>query len=468
MLRRGLDYSLPVCMAATTAALVIDAPGAAWVARVALLCYLAVQWRRLPAMARGVLLVGLALTIGVFFYRPQPWPLLLAGLDRFCFFATFIAALGLLRISAQHSQLVRDAGRVLVRQRPGRRYPTLALGSAIFGVIINMGVLNLFGAMINRSNSLKAAGGHPAVQQARERRMVLALLRGFALVPLVSPLGITLAVILSNMPSLRWATIAPVAFPTGALFFALGWLVDWTQRPRALGSLVPEIRPAPLTPLARFLLLAVAITLSVFATGLIVGVRLPVAVLIACPFIAIIWLALQRRRLGGGTGVPRALMLLGRHARLIFGANRNEIAILGGSAFIGAMITPLVDKQLLSQALVASGLHGAPVAVAAMLTVTALAQIGLSPIITVTLFAGLLADTSLSGVAPVVLATALMSAWTLSMLSSPFTAAMQILAQMIRRSPYTIAWRWDGLFFLLAVPMLSLWLFVLDALIPPG
>jgi MFS family permease len=95
-------------------------------------------------------------------------------------------------------------------------------------------------------------------------------------------------------------------------------------------------------------------------------------------------------------------------------------------------------------------------AVAAMLLVVALAQIGLNPIVSVTLLASLLGDGV--GADPRLLAVGLMCAWSLSMISSPFTASMLVLSQLIDRSPYRIAWRWNGLFFVLVVPMLALWL----------
>lgn len=450
-------------MVGTLMALTADSELGQWMARPALLLYLLVQWPRQGLLARVLQLAGLAGTALIALLHDDPLPILVNALDRFCFFATFVSSLGLLRVSALRSRLVRQAGQVLIRQRPTWRYPTLSLGAALFGLIINVGVLNLFGAMVQRSNSLKAAGGSAEVQQVRERRMMLALLRGFALAPLVSPLGITMAVILSNMPTLRWSTLAPAAFPTAGLVFLIGWALDWATRPRGLN--VPTTRSASLGPLFRFTLLAGAITLTVFAINLLGGVQLPVAVLIACPLSAFTWLALQRRRLGGGMGIRRALALVGRHSRLIFGANRNEIAVLGGSAFIGALIIPLVDRTALANGLLDSGLYGPSAAAAAMMVVLALAQVGLNPIVSVTLIAGLFADTHVIGLEPVVLAVALMSAWSLAMISSPFTAAMMVLSQLIRRSPYTIAWRWDGVFFLLLLPVLIGWLFVLNTVL---
>ncbi len=459
-LRRALDYTLPVCMFGTLLALTANSEFGQWMARPALLLYLLAQWPRQERLARGLQLVAVTGTVLVAVLHSDPLRIILDALDRFCFFATFVSSLGLLRVSAMRSLLVRQAGQVLIRQQPTWRYPTLSLGAALFGLIINIGVLNLFGAMVQRSNSLKAAGGDLKVQQVRERRMMLSLLRGFALAPLVSPLGISLAVILSSMPSLRWSTVAPVAFPTAALVFVIGWALDWLTRPRHLNA--PRPQPAALTPLLGFAALAGAITVLVFAISYFGGVRLPVAVLIACPLSAFTWLALQRRRLGGGTGVRRAAALMYRHSRLIFGANRNEVAVLGGSAFIGSLIIPLVDRAALASALLDTGLYGASAAAVALLVVLTLAQLGLNPIVSVTLIAGLFSDTHVIGLEPVVLAVALLSAWSLAMISSPFTAAMMVISQLIQRSPYTVAWRWDGLFFMVLLPVIVGWLFVLN------
>lgn len=456
-----LRFSLPICMIGTLMALTANSELGLWMARPALLIYLITQWPRQGLLAKGLQTVAVLLSLLVAVFHSDPLPILLDAWDRFCFFATFVSALGLLRVSAMRSRLIRDAGQVLIRQRPTWRYPTLSLGSALFGMIVNIGVLNLFGAMIQRSNSLKAAGGDRAIQAVRERRMIMAMLRGFSLAPLVSPLGVTLAVILSSMPQLSWSRLAPVAFPTAAIVFALGWALDWWLRPRHLTAPVVT-RPSP-EPLFRFIALALGITVLVFVVSVGLDVRLPVAVLIACPLSAVGWMAVQRRRLGGGTGVVRAVTLLGRHSRLIFGASRNEIAVLGGSAFLGGLLIPLVDQAWLGDLLIATGLHGAPAAVAAMLVVLLLAQVGLNPIVSVTLIAGLFADTHVIGLEPQVLAVALMSAWSLAMISSPFTAAMMVLAQLTGRSPYTLAWRWDGLFFLLLLPLISAWLFLVDA-----
>lgn len=461
--RRALDFSLPGVMVGTYLFVIAGSPAGAWLARPALLAYLAVQWPRLPRIARILLIISACLALGVLGFHDDGVALSLRALDSACFLATFVTSLSMLRVAAQHSRLVREAGAALIQQKPTWRYPILSLGTALFGIIINVGVLGLFGAMAQRSNSLKAAHGHVEIQQARERRMMMAILRGFALAPVVSPLGVTMAVVLASMPYLRWADLAPAAIPVGILFFLVGWLLDYLQRPRQLAVLMPTDKPsASLAPLGRFTLLAGLVTASVFLIGALFDLRLPVAVLVACPLSAWVWLAMQRRRLGGGIGFGRACGTLVRHSRLIFGANRNEVAMLGGSAFAGVVITALIDQQALAQWLLASGLHGVLAAVVAMFLVLLLAQFGINPLVSVTLAASLFPDTRVIGLEPVVLACALMSAWTLAVISSPFTASLTILSDMIKRSPYEVAWRWNGVFFVLMLPLVTLWLYGLQ------
>ncbi|KAF0805854.1 hypothetical protein A167_03380 [Alcanivorax sp. S71-1-4] len=197
----------------------------------------------------------------------------------------------------------------------------------------------------------------------------------------------------------------------------------------------------------------VSITLTAFLFSGLGHIGLPIAVLIACPLCAFVWLALQRRRLNGGSGTGRAWALVVRRASTIFAANRSEIVMLGGSAFVGVLITPLVDIALLNAWLSASGLHGLGLAVTAMLLTLILGQCGLNPVISVTLITALLPDPQALGLVPEVLAVALMSAWTLSMMSSPFTTVLLMVSAFCRRSPYFVAWRWNGLYYLLCLPL---------------
>lgn len=430
-----------------------------WIARPAIALYLIQHWAQLPLMGRGLLAATMASALGLLLLHEAPWPLVLAGWDSLSFFATFITSLGLLRVAAVSSPLVRAAGYTLVRQKPSQRYPTLSLGTALFGMIINVGVLSLFTTMVGRSNTLQSAQGNAAVQEARERRMALAILRGFALAPIISPLSVTLAVILAALPQLTWTSLLPATLPMAALFFFLGWAADWWQRPKHLAEQLSTLAEAPpLTPLYRFTGLVGLITLSVFAVALLLQVPLPTAVLVACPLCAFIWLAFQRKRLHGGLGVKRAGSHVLRNTQHIFASSRNEVALLGASAALGTLLTPLINEEALALLLQNWGVQGVGFAVLAMSTVVFFAQIGVNPIVSATLVASLFPDTTLINLQPGVLALALMCAWSLSMITSPFTASLTLVSEQIKRSSYEVGWRWNGLFFLLLLPVIVAWL----------
>ncbi len=441
--RRLGDHAMPLCMIGTLVHLTLDVTPAAWLARAALLLFLALQARHLKPLATGLLWLSLAsgalaLTLGA-----GAGPVLHA-LDRFCYFATFVSSLGLLRVAALRSPLIRAAGVALIRQHPAWRYPGLALGTAAFGVIINIGALNLFGSMIQKGNN----SGPEALRAVREKRMMLALLRGFALTPLLSPLSIAVVVVLSKMPMLSWSDLVPLSFGAGTVIFLLGWLMDRWQSPP-----VTSVRGAApsLAPLWRFCALVLAITALVFLVSAVLRTSLPIAVLIACPLAAFIWLSLQLRRLGGGLGASRALAMLNRRAGSVFAGQRGEIVMLGASAYLGTLLAAHIDLAALEQLLRLSGLHGPALAVSAMLLVLLLSQLGLNPVIPVTLLLSLMPDPLALGVEPRVLAVAMMFAWSLAMMSSPFTTVLLIVAAFARRPLYRIAWGWNGALLALAV-----------------
>ncbi|MGO3005254.1 MAG: hypothetical protein ACTIIR_10750, partial [Halomonas sp.] len=122
----------------------------------ALLLYLSTLAGQLTRMAKGLLLAAGVLTALAFWRSSTPGQLLFEASGRFAFFATFVVALSMLRLPAYRSRLVRRCGKSMLLQPPSRRYPILSLGSALFGIILNIGVLNLFAAMIEKSNTLSA------------------------------------------------------------------------------------------------------------------------------------------------------------------------------------------------------------------------------------------------------------------------------------------------------------------------
>ncbi|GGW23171.1 hypothetical protein [Vreelandella hamiltonii] len=421
---------------------------------VALLLYLATLRGQLTRMAKGLLCAAGLLTLLALWRSPTPGQLLFEASGRFAFFATFVVALSMLRLPAYRSRLVRRCGQSMLLQPPGRRYPILSLGSALFGIILNIGVLNLFAAMIEKSNTLSAAQGRTWVQQARQRRMMLALLRGFSLAPLISPMGIGVAVVLSSLPQVTWLQLAPYILGAAGLIFMAGWAVDYLTGPHPPAN-KSSVSPS-LCPLAQFSVLLIGIVALVFSLAWLLDVRLPIAALLGAPSGALLWLAWQRRRLGYA-GLPAALTAVHRQLPWLLSPSANEIVVLGAAGYLGHLCVGLVDTQQLGPLLAVLGPLGTFNAVLAMLMVVGLAQIGVNPIVTVTLLVGLLPTLDIPGLTPALIGASLMVGWALALMSSPMTASMLILSRFTGVPATRIGYRWNGRFLVASIPLLALW-----------
>jgi len=446
------------CLLLVTLATLIHLVGGsvAWQAAgiVVLLLYLMTLKGQLTRMAKGLLCAAGVLTLLALWRSPTPGQLLFEASGRFAFFATFVVALSMLRLPAYRSRLVRRCGQSMLLQPPSRRYPILSLGSALFGIILNIGVLNLFAAMIEKSNTLSAAQGRAWVREARQRRMMLALLRGFSLAPLISPMGIGVAVVLSSLPQVTWPQLAPYILGAAALIFMAGWAVDYFTGPHPPANktyVTPSLRP-----LAQFSVLLIGIVALVFSIAWLLELRLPIAALLGAPTGALLWLAWQRRRLGYG-GLPAAITAVHRQLPWLLSPSANEIVVLGAAGYLGHVCVGLVDTQQLAPLLAVLDPLGTLNAVLAMLMVVGLAQIGVNPIVTVTLLVGLLPTMGIEGLTPELIGASLMVGWALALMSSPMTASMLILSRFTGVPATRIGYRWNGRFLVAAIPLLALW-----------
>ena len=381
----------------------------------ALLLYLLTLAGKLTRMAKGLLLVAGIVSLLALWHSSNPGQLLFDASGRFAFFATFVVALSMLRLPAYRSRLVRRCGQSMLLQPPSRRYPILSLGSALFGIILNIGVLNLFAAMIEKSNTLGAAQGRAWVQEARQRRMMLALLRGFSLAPLISPMGIGVAVVLSSLPQVTWLALAPYILGAAVLIFLAGWAVDFLTGPHPPANKA-QVNAPSLRPLAQFSVLLLGIVALVFSLAWLLELRLPIAALLGAPTGALIWLAWQRRRLGF-CGLPAAVSAVHRQLPWLLSPN----------------------------------------AVLAMLMVVGLAQVGVNPIVTVTLLVGLLPQLAIEGLTPALVGASRMVGWALALMSSPMTASMLILSRFTGVPATRIGYRWNGRFLVASIPLLAAW-----------
>jgi len=417
--------------------------GLRMVARAGVLLWLLLNLRRMRGIELIFLSAAAAVVVLVVALSADPIGVLGVSLDRAGLFLTFVSSLNLLRDAARSSTAVRRGGYYLISQSPARRYAALTLGCHLFTIVLNMGALTLLGAMVMRSNTLAAAGGDPTVVAIRERRMVTALIRGFGATFMWTPTGISVGYILSLVPTLTWFDMLPVAVGLSFACMLIGWIVDrlqWRSSARRAALPPPPVSPRELLPM---LGVTALILLSVLAAKFLFSLGLLVAVLSTVPFVAALWLVIQHWRFGLAAAISVTRRRLRRHAIDLLPQTRPESVVLGSAAFMGVGISALVEAGGIGAWLSSVQLPGPAVAIGAFLLVLLLAQVGVTPLITVTIVGTTIMQMSPLPIPPLALVIALQAAWSLSSSISPYTGGTLTLARMLGK-PSSIVQQWNA------------------------
>ncbi|MBX3528664.1 MAG: hypothetical protein KF904_20885 [Rhodoblastus sp.] len=424
-------------------------PLAGYVAAPALVFYIALEWPRLRGNARFLVAacVALGLYAGI---STGAWRRVGDGLAASCFYPAFLAALSFLRDAAASSPMVERAGRYLVAQPPGRRYVALTFGGHVFGILLNLGGLALLASMLKQTNTLASAGGDQGRFELREKRMTLAVLRGFHSMAMWCPLSITMALLFSLTPGVHWAEYAPYGLMLTVVFLAFGWLFDFIQFPRAKTAPVND-DPGGWRAALAMLAQVTAITLIALAMEELTGVRFTIHILVVVPLFALGWLALQNAALGPLEALRRSTVTLIERSKLGFPAYANEVTLFATAGFLGAM-TPLVLREETMVAII-TNLHLTPamLSVAIVLVIAGLAVVGINAMVTVTMLVGALAHAPATGLSPLKLVFVIVGAWSLSNGMSPLNSSMVLLGGVMGRPSETITIRWNGVFALMTL-----------------
>jgi len=170
------------------------------------------------------------------------------------------------------------------------------------------------------------------------------------------------------------------------------------------------------------------------------------------PLGAWVWLAWQCRSVGPA-GVGPATALLARRLPDVLGGIGNEVVALGSGAYLGSLSVALLDPAQLEGVSTLLVALGSWLPVLALLMVVVLAQVGINPIISVTFLTSMVAQVGLEGVSLPLLGAALLAGWSLTMVSSPFTAAMMIMSRFTGMTARQIGLRWNGAFLAASLAM---------------
>ena len=454
--------TLTVIFLTTLLSLFVDALAIKLVAGAAYLVFVAV------AMVDGIrrdyyfMAATIGLSVLILLLRADPWPIIGRAILLASFFSSFLLALNILRDAAKTSLAVRRCGNYVIAQPPGRRYAVLTFAAHLFAVILNYGVVNLLGTMVKRSNTMDAAGGDLRRFKIREKRMMLAVLRGQCTMVGWSPLSILIAIVVALIPGLTWGGVAPAGALYSVLFLAVGWAMDrieWRPRAGASIAVLPQAAAGDFAPaVLPMAVILVCIIGLVVGANLLLGISMVGAIMLMLPLFALAWIAVQFRHLG-----PRLMpaMLLRRIKRMPmreFAGARSETLILSSAAYIGAALSAVVPEDAVANVMTSLHLPWLAVAIILAVAIPILGQFGINSLVMLTLIGGALHHLPVDGLPSVLLAVALLGGASLSIASSPYGTPVVLIGGLTGETPEQVGRAWNGKFTVVALIVLCLYL----------
>jgi hypothetical protein len=191
------------------------------------------------------------------------------------------------------------------------------------------------------------------------------------------------------------------------------------------------------------------------ATGL--GVVYVVMVLV--PAISLAWIALQWQGQAGGPLAHAGRRAAGYVIEDLTGY-RSEIVLLVMAGFIGTLGSGLLGPLAAAANIDLSAMPARLLLVGLVWMVPITGQLGMNPILSVSLMGPLLPHAGALGISPNVIILAITGGWALSGASSPFTATTLLVGALGRVRALHVGWRWNGAYTLVGGVLLSLWVVV--------
>jgi hypothetical protein len=288
---------------------------------------------------------------------------------------------------------------------------------------------------------------------------MLAIMRGYAAVMAWSPLTVGIAVVLSALPGLTYDRLAPVGLTIAAATMGLGWALDRFEGRHLDGRADPgPAMPLDVALLARMSSIIGVIVIGIAATAVLLQLRVIEAVTLVVVPAGLIWLAVQYGRRGLRAALRYAGLRLLRWTRDTLPHQSRDTAILCCAGFLGVTVSALmslVNAQALADQVPAPAIV---LPVAAFWSVIALGQIGVTPIVAVTMLGAILPHPEAIGIPVRLLLTAYLGGWVLTSQLSPFTANTLTVAHLCGTEAATVTCRWNGLYARVAIAAGTLFL----------
>lgn len=402
------------------------------------LCFL---WagRRLHAYSRFLLLISLVVTCGLFLRGQLSLERLIKASADAAFYAAFLASLGMMQCLVRRFEVLRRIHDILLAGRAAFLYPKYALVSCGIASVLSFGMMSLLCGSL--SDTLRERGITGASRLQWLRSVLISALRGYALVPLVAPTSVAVAILTRELPQLSWLMLLPYGIAAALILIAVGWVLEQRGFRQVSSERVVLERWPPGTLLLLGLVFSVFFLMALIVA--LTGFKVSVAAMLAVPFITLLYIVWQERSL---------VTVFSESATQISTMN-NEMSIFAASAILGVSVSGAIPQDVLSGLVNSSGGMWVLAAVS-MLSLPLLSTVGIIPITVLSVQAGLLPPLIAEGMDPVLISVALVIGFSLAMMLSPFGPSVMLLSRFGQVPRRIVAFRWNGAFVLIAVPLL--------------
>lgn len=396
-----------------------------------------------------------AITIVAIVFSPD-WKLILTdSFNRVAFLIAFFASMTSVGIPAKVSPAIMRCGRFLAQQPPGRRYAALTVGGQLFSVVLSYGSIVILGNMAVANAKLEK---NDRIRKIRIKRMLLAIHRAMVSTIPWSPLSFSVTITLIMMPDIDWPHMVVPGIVTGVIMSSVGWALDVIFKPAPVGPMrTRQIVEGSWFSLWPLLLLLVLLAVMLLGLNTLTGIRIPGVIIVVAPTLAIGWLTLQSR----GRGVFRKVVRrVGAYVSADLPLMKNELLVLMMAGYVGSVGGALAAPFATTVTIDISALPSVVLLLAMVWTVPLVGQLGIHPLLTVSVLFPMMPTAAEMGVHPSVVATAILAGWGLASASTPFTATAVLVGSFANTSSSVVARKWNGPYALLLGVVLSIWVVV--------
>jgi len=461
---RLIGWVMLVLVAAELVVLYWSASGAAVLPQGLVVALPLLAWRSLRLREIYLLAICFLLLALAWFTGKPVAALSLEGLSRSAYLASFILLMAVLREGALTSPAVLEVGTFLTRQPSSRRFFTVFGAGHFFAILINLGALSLLAPIIQRGVRADIPAGEPLddIGQVRERRQLSAALRGFSWFLVWAPTAVTQAVLPTLMTGIDPVRLIVTGLGVTLLMLGVSWAEDslrwrgFRKKLKAEGRLplaTATRLPAAAARNLGFVCLAL-FGLSMVFTAL-ADVSIVTGVMLAAPVVVVAWVFVQQSESAVRPAMKAAAGRLDEIAFEAMPGYVREAVFIGCAGFIGTLAAKLVPAADVAAWIGLSGQPGWLVLWALTVAVWVFGQVGLSPIAVAVFLGSLVAELPDMPVDMTLAALAIAAGTAVASTGAPFSSGALMLARATGYSSFTLTWRWNGTYTLIAMAVLA-------------